>query len=169
MTTWTPESPVQLPVDNPLPPVVVSPYARAYVRRHATAHMYYTVAISRMTDPVFDTESGVMVAAVNRMIYFGPARIWTVSGPQVLGVGEDQMSFDQSFVSIPWDTDPIPNRDDIVTVQDYDPVYYYGDEQLVGRSFRVTNVQLGGQMYATRRLNVTGIEPSSAWGPDATQ
>lgn len=166
MTAWTP--PVQ-PVDNPLPPVVVSPYARNYARLHASAHMYYTVSIVRMLDPLFDDVTGLLEATQKLSVYQGPARIWTVAGPQVLGVGEDQLTLRQTYVSIPWDAFPVPNRDDIVTVLTYDVHPFYGDDELIGRTFRVTDVELGGQMYATRRLQVIGLEPSSAWGPDALQ
>jgi len=157
------------PVDDTLPPVVVSPYARNYARLHAGAHMYYTVLIVRMASPSFNSSTGMMAAAEKRQIYLGPARIWTVSGPQVLGIGEDAMVFSTTYVSIPWGTSPIPNTDDIVTVQSYDPHPGYGDPELVGRVYRVLDVELGGQMYAARRMQVTGIQPSAAWGPDALQ
>jgi hypothetical protein len=164
MTTWQP--PAQ-PVDNPLPPVVVSPYARGYVRRHATAHMYYTVQIERMAAGVFDAVSGLIATSVKEIIYTGPARIWTVTGPQVFAIGEDQMAFTQTNMSIPWDASPVPHRDDIATVTGTAPHTGFGDAELVGRAFRVLDVQLGGQMFATRRMSVLAIEESAAWGPDS--
>jgi hypothetical protein len=164
MTSWTP--PLQ-PVDNPLPPIVVSPYARAYARAHATAHMYYTVRIERMSLGVFDQVGGGIVPAVKALIYTGPARIWTVTGPQVIAVGEDEMSMTQTNLSIPWDADPVPHRDDIATVVDYNPHGGFGDQALIGKTFRVLDVQYGGQMYATRRMSVQAIEESAAWGGDS--
>lgn len=159
--------PYNQPIDNPLPPVVVSPYARNYVRGHATAHMYYTVRIVRMKQGVFDEDTGGIATAINLEIYDGPARIWTVSGPQVIAVGEDQMSFTQTNMSIPWDSDPVPHRDDIATVSTYDPHPGYGDSALLGRSFRILDVQLGGQMFATRRMSVLSVTDSAAWGTDS--
>jgi hypothetical protein len=155
------------PVDNPLPPIVVSPYARNYVRSHATAHMYYTISIVRMLTGVFDEATGGIVPAVGTEIYNGPARIWTVSGPQVISVGEDQMAFTATNISIPWDVDPVPHRDDIATVLTYEPHEGFGDPALLDRSFRILDVQLGGQMYATRRMSVLAIGESSAWGQDS--
>ena len=154
------------PVDNPLPPMPVSPYARNYARRHASAHMYYTVQIERMGDPYFDEATGRMTPRVAEIVYTGPARIWTVSGPQVFTVGEDQMSFDQTNMSIPWNVIPVPHRDDIATVLTYDTHSGFGDPELLGRSFRILDVQLGGQMYATRRMTVSAIQPSAAWEDD---
>jgi hypothetical protein len=164
MTTWSPPG---QPVDNPLPPMVVSPYARGYARRHATAHMYYMVQIERMAAGVFDSASGQITTSVKSIIYTGPARIWTVAGPQVIAVGEDQMAFTQTNMSIPWDATPVPNRDDIATVLNYTAHPAFGDPSLIGRSFRVLDVQFGGQMYATRRMSVLAIEESAAWGPDS--
>lgn len=159
--------PYTQPIDNPLPPIVVSPYARSYVRGHATAHMYYTVQIVRMSQGVFDESTGGITTAAKLVIYDGPARFWTVSGPQVIAVGEDQMAFVQTNMSIPWDSDPVPKRDDIATVTTYDPHPGYGDAALLGRSFRILDVQLGGQMFATRRMSVLAIEASAAWGSDS--
>ena len=157
-------APYTQPIDNPIPPIVVSPYARNYVRRHATGHMYYTVSIVRMLQGVFDEVSGEIASKVNFEVYVGPARIWTVAGPQVLAVGEDQMSFTQTNMSIPWNATPVPQRDDIATVMTYEPHPGYGDPALLDRSFRILDVQLGGQMYATRRMSVLAIQPSAAWG-----
>jgi hypothetical protein len=166
VTAWTP--PAQ-PVDNPLPPMVVSPYARSYARRHATAHMYYTVIIERMAEGVFNEGSGMVTPAVKRTIYSGPARIWTVSGPQVLSVGEEQLSFTQTNMSIPWNAVPVPHRDDLATVIDFNPHTGFGDAELLWKTFRVLDVQLGGQMFATRRMSVLAISESAAWGSDSLQ
>jgi hypothetical protein len=155
------------PVDNPLPPVVVSPWARSYARRHATAHMYYTVAITRMVAGAFDEATGGITSQIGVAVYQGPARIWTVAGPMVISSGEDQMSFSQTNMSIPWDTDPVPRRDDIASVLDYQLRDGFGDPALLGRHFRILDVQLGGQMYAARRMSVSVVSASSAWGEDS--
>jgi hypothetical protein len=131
--------------------------------------MYYTVQIERMSDGVFDETTGQISPAVKLIIYIGPARISSVTGPQVLGLGEDQMAFVQTSISIPWDTDPVPNRDDIVTVLTYDRHRGFGDEALIGRAFRILSVEFGGQMFAVRRMSALAIEASAAWGADALQ
>jgi hypothetical protein len=154
------------PVDNPVPPMVVSPYARRYARRHATAHMYYTVTIERMGDGVFDESSGLIAVLTKSVVYTGPARIWTVSGPQVFAVGEDALAFSQTNMSIPWDVSPVPHRDDVATVTAIAHAGF-GDDELLGTSFRVLDVQMGGQMFATRRMSVLAIVESAAWGPDS--
>ena len=165
MTAWTP--PPQ-PVDNPVPPMVVSPYARSYARRHATAHMYYTVMIERMSPGVFDETTGRISIVTKNVVYTGPARIWTVAGPQVFAIGEDQMAFSQTNLSIPWDASPVPHRDDVATVTQvaHDG---FGDDELLWKAFRVLDVQMGGQMFATRRMSVLAIQESSAWGGDSEQ
>jgi hypothetical protein len=129
--------------------------------------MYYTVSITRMVQGVFDEATGGIKPEIGFEVYTGPARIWTVSGPQVIAVGEDQMSFTQTNISIPWDADPVPHRDDIATVLTYEPHTGFGDPALLDRSFRVLDVQLGGQMYATRRMSVLAIGDSAAWGLDS--
>jgi hypothetical protein len=156
------------PLDNPLPPVVVSPYARSYARRHATAHMYYTIQIERMAMGVFDEQTGGIVPAVKTVIYNGPARIATVSGPQIIQVGEDTMAMSQTTISIPFDTDPVPHRDDIATVLGLDTQRAeFGDPALVFKSFRILNVEYGGQMYATRRMAALVITESASWGSES--
>ena len=154
------------PMDNPLPPMVVSPYARQYARRHATAHMYYTVIIERMAAGVFDEQTGQITVASKKTVYTGPARLWTVSGPQVFAIGEDQLAFSQTNLSIPWDANPVPHRDDVATVTDITGAEF-GDDELLWKSFRITDVQLGGQMFATRRMSVLAIVDSAAWGEDS--
>lgn len=162
-------SPYVQPVDNPVPPIVVSPYARSYARRHATAHMYYTIQIERMAVGIFNETTGYITPAVKTIVYTGPARIATVNGPQVIMVGEDNPSFTQTSISIPWDTAPVPHRDDIATVLSYDPHSGFGDPALIGRSFRILSVDTGGQMYAVRRMTALAIEESAAWGSDSIQ
>lgn len=131
--------------------------------------MYYTIRIERMASGVFDEETGQIVPSVKMSIYTGPARITSVTGPQVLGVGEDQMAYVQANISIPWDTDPVPYRDDIATVLNFDPHSDYGDPALINRSFRILTVDFGGQMYAVRRMTASAIEQSAAWGEDSLQ
>ena len=159
-------SPPAQPVDSPLPPMVVSPYARRYARSHATAHMYYTALIERMAAGVFDESTGRISVAAKETVFAGPARIWTVSGPQVFAVGEDQLAFSQTSRSIVWSASPVPHRDDIATVI---AIAHpgFGDDDLLFRSFRVLDVQMGGQMFATRRMSVLAISDSSAHGEDS--
>lgn len=131
----------------------VSARARAYVRRRATAQMYATCVIERVDEGLWDPLSNLVTAGGRIVIYTGVCRVWELSGPQPVDIGDDQIVLQSTNVSIPWDVDPVPHRDDEVKITgsavDFD---------LVGRRYRILDEAKSGDLRATRRFLVHGVE-----------
>lgn len=135
--------------------------ATRYLRRYAESNMHYRVRITRMNDPVLDQDSGTLTASPEEEIYRGQARIYTVSGPVQYELGDEAQFFSTSYVSIPMEDDwPDPHRDDVVEV-----IEAIDDPSLLGRKFKVTDVESGGQLAARRRMSVVGLQESHSWRP----
>lgn len=127
----------------------ISPAALAYVRARATDVMTYTCRIERVTGPDYDEETLVASPGSRTTIYEGVCRIWEVSGPGVIMVGEEEYSTQTTNLSIPWDTTTVPTRHDqgVITGAELDPV-------LVGKRFSILDVAKAGQLRATRRFTI---------------
>ena len=138
---------------------VGSSFSRRYIQRRAMSVMVDTITIHRPTDGTFNTNTGLLTADISQKIYEGKARIYSVDGPSVINVGEADLVMRNTNISIPANTSPVPNRDDIIMVLEA-----ISDEDLQGRAFRVLDVSGGGLVRATRRMLCTGIEESSSWG-----
>ena len=138
---------------------VGSSFSRRYVQRRAVAVMIDTITIHRPTKGTFDTNTGLLESDISQKIYEGQARIYTVEGPSVISVGEADLSMRNTYISIPANSSPVPNRDDVIMVLEA-----VSDDDLQGRSFRVLDVSGGGLVRAVRRMLCVGIEESSAWG-----
>ena len=141
-------------------PRTVSNYARRYVRARAEAQMTCHVRIYRHEDPVFDDETGLMTSSHGTKIYEGDARLWYAQGGNVVELGDADINMMNTYVSIPWDSDPVPHRDDIVMVDSCAL-----DPDLVDRAFRVMNTDGGGLMNATRKMTVSTFAESHTWEP----
>ena len=133
-------------------------FSRRYVARRAQEVMIDTVAIHRPSAGAFSTATGMTTAGETVKIYQGKARIYSVTGPQVINIGEADLSMRQTNISIPADASPVPRRDDIVVI--FEAV---SDEDLQDRAFRVIDVEGGGLVRAVRRMLCTGIEESASW------
>lgn len=136
----------------------VSSRARRYVQARATAHMYSTCIIERVGAPVFSDVTGIATAGARVQIYEGVCRIWEVSGAQPLAVGEDTLTLQSTNLSIPWDVEVVPRRDDEIEITSS-----LTDADLVYRRYRILDVVKGGDIRATRRFNVQGIQDSKDW------
>lgn len=125
-------------------------------RAFAEANMQATVRIERPTAPVFDRSTGELGMAPDALVYQGKARVYGVQGPATYALGDEPQYFSSSFVSIPHGAAE-PRIDDVVEV------LTHPDASLVGRFFRIQDVEAGGQMPAVKRLQVVGIQPSRGW------
>lgn len=141
---------------------VSSEMAVAYARRYAESNMTAAVTITRFKDPLLDPLSGELTPVWDTGVYEGKARVYVLVGPVLLGIGDESQEFQNSYVSIPisvviddveYTTDP--RVDDLVTVT------AHLDPMMVGRAFRVTDVESGGQYPAVRRMHVMGVEDTS--------
>lgn len=130
--------------------------AAARARVHAEANMIATVVIERPTEPVFDRSTGELGMAPDSVVYEGKARVYGVTGPATYALGDEPQYYSSTFVSIPLSA-PKPRIDDVVKI------ISHPDPGLVGRLFRVQDVEAGGQMPVAHRMQVTGIQPSRGW------
>ena len=131
-----------------------------YARRYVEANMTAKVTITRMAEPYFDAD-GKLQATEMYVIYEGKARVYGVSGPVTMNLGEEPQYFSSTYVSIPIDSTQ-PRVDDVIEVTSHH------DWTMVGRTFRVMDVEAGGQYPSVRRMQVTGIQRSKQWGSPAS-
>lgn len=131
----------------------------AVAREFAESNMTAMVSITRKAAPVFDPETGGLASGEPIVVYEGKARIYSATGPVTYNIGDEPTYFSSTMVSIPVITDDIPRVDDLVTVLEY-----LSDPLMVGRTFRVQDVEAGGQWMAARKLQVTGVQESQQWG-----
>jgi hypothetical protein len=145
--------------------------ASAYIARvYAERNMDSMVRIWRPDSPGFVPQSGTLLAEEMFEVYLGKARVYTVSGPITMGIGDEPTYYSSTFVSIPLTTeDPFaspavepvaqsPRVDDIVQVD------RHRDPLMVDRYFRVVDVEAGSQFPVSRRLQCVGIQASKQWG-----
>lgn len=138
----------------------VSDYARRYVRDRAQAHMNCTIILSRHRDGLLDPDSGLYTADTGKVIYRGKARIWDSTTGAIINVGEADLATTATYCSIPFDSE-MPRVDDLIRVISA-PV----DGALESRGFRVMNVDGGGLIRATRRMQITALAENRSWRPD---
>lgn len=130
---------------------------RPFAQQYAEGNMLATVKITRPTAPVFDRATGGLAAMdAETTRYEGKARIYNVTGPVQYAIGEEQQYYSSTFVSIPLSA-PQPRIDDVVEVLSHP------DLTMVGREFRVQDVEAGGQIPVVHRMQVVGIQQSREW------
>lgn len=127
-----------------------------YARRYAEANMTAKVRVTRMTDASLSDDTGDLTAQEQYIVYEGKARVYAVSGPMTMNLGEEPQYFSSTYVSIPLEA-ALPHVDDVVEVLNH------GDWTMRGRRFRVMDVEGGGQYPAVRRMQCTGIQNSKQW------
>jgi len=131
-------------------PTDISSTALAYVRERATGMMNSVCRIERVKRPSFNQETGTAVPGQKTTIYEGPCRIWEVSGGGPIMIAEDEVVTQNTQLSIPWGTNPVPERDDEVQI-----IEAPTDFSLVGKRFAIESSAKAGDLRATRRFNVT--------------
>lgn len=130
-------------------PSPISPAALKYVRARATDTMTYTCKIERVTHASYDEVTLVGNPGARTEVYSGVCRIWEVTGPGVIMLGEEEYSTQTTNLSIPWATTPVPNRGDegVITSAEL-------DSSMVGKRFTILDVAKSGQLRATRRFAI---------------
>ena len=129
--------------------------ATQYARRFAEGNMTAKVKITRQDVPLFNVTSGELAAVEQSVVYQGKARVYTVAGPVTMSLGEEPQYFSQTNISVPLTA--TPRVDDMVEVTEHD------DPAVVGRRFRVLDVESAGQYPSFRRLQVSGVQRSQQW------
>lgn len=145
----------------PVKSTLVELYARRFVESNMTAF----VEITRPGEPDFVSSSGELEADSGPVVYEGKARVYTVSGPVTLELGDDPQYFSSAVVSVPlvddFGVNVLPQVNDLVEIQEHP------DPLMLGRRFRVMDVEAGGQFAVLRRMQVVGIQRGRTWEPDS--
>ena len=131
--------------------------AQPIARQYAEGNMLAQVLITRGEEPVFDSYTGLTTVVPKETIWDGIARIYGVTGPVQYSVGEEPTYYSSTNISIPL-ASPKPRVDDLVLV------VFHLDLGLVGRRFRVQDVEAGGQLPVVHRMQAVGIQSSKQWG-----
>lgn len=145
----------------PLKSTLVQLYAQRFVESNMTAQ----VRVTRPGDAALDVETGELSADVGPVVYEGKGRVYSASGPATLELGDEPQYFSSGYVSVPIvdeiGANVLPQVNDLVTVLEHvDPL-------MVGRRFRVMDVEAGGQFAVVRRMQVMGIQRDRSWQPDS--
>lgn len=127
--------------------------AAPLVQARTEAEMLDAVTITRTTGkPGFDRATGKPTAAATQTVYSGKAHVWQVTGGTSYELGEEPTGAASTYIAIPLGA-ALPQRLDEVSIN------VSMDPQIIGRRFTVDSVSVGGLIPASRRLEVTGIEP----------
>ena len=141
-----------------------TPLVRRYAQKYAEMNMDAEVTITRPNAPSAVSNTGQISATTYSTVYTGKARVTTASGPVQYSFGEEPQYFSSSQVSIPLvktNGDPtMPQVNDLVTVTDHH------DALMIGRAFRVMDVQAAGQFESARTMSVTGAQRWEGWNKD---
>lgn len=125
----------------------------------AEGNRLYTVVITRAgSEPKFDRASGEWtVDTPAAQVYAGPARIQPVSTSETEVGGDEPAYYGLARVSINHDVTLAPRIDDVITVAD---TPYSLRTKLANRQFRITSVEVGGQIDIGFSFVASGIAPS---------
>lgn len=116
--------------------------------------MFSTCKIERVEEPVWNGSTNLVTAGNRSIVYEGPCRVWEVSGGSPFTVADDEVAVIQNTqLSIPWDTYPVPERNDEVVI-----TASQVDDQMVGKRYRIISAAKAGDLRATRRFLVQGVD-----------
>lgn len=136
--------------------------ARAYAERN----MIDEVLLWRPKAPVL-VDDGTLESQVDFVVWQGKARVWNVQGPLTMGIGDEPTYYSQTFCSFPLEVRSAPDVEPVALsprVDDVARVLAHRDPLMVGRHFRVVDVDAGGLLPACRKVQLVGIQASKQWG-----
>lgn len=139
-------------------PLGLSAFAASYVRERTTARMTDACQIWTPGPVTTNHSTGKASRSQSALKYDGPCRFWEVAAGQQALLGDQQVVFSQSFLSVPFDA-PVPEADDVVKITSS------ADADLVGRTVKVISIVRGGGLRASRRFLVQVIDSpeASSW------
>lgn len=133
-------------------------YAQPIAQSYASGNRPYLVRLTRVgAASYFDRTTKVLVNPPDVTLYTGPARIFPVTGPVELELGDERQTFSSARISIDNYTGSEPRVDDLVEVLDNAQAQL---GRLVGRVFTVNDVEAGGHFDIGWELTTTGVAPS---------
>lgn len=134
----------------------ISSRARSYVRARATRHMWSTCVIERVAEAQWDLPTNLVTAGSRTVIYTGVCRVWEISSASVTQIADTELVQQSTRLSIPWDASPVPMVNDEVQI-----VESIVDTNLIGKRYLIMDEAKAGDLRATRRFVVKGIEERS--------
>lgn len=134
--------------------------ARERARSNYEGLMTAQVRITRRSTTGVNAQSGSIQAVVDHLVYEGPARLVSASGPVTYTVGEEVQFFSSSYAYLPVDDSLEPV---VVQVNDFLEVLAHDDPGMAGRRFRVVDVESSGFLAVSRRIQLVGIQPYPGW------
>jgi hypothetical protein len=132
---------------------MISNAAISYVRAKASENMSSTCRIERVTKPTFNQGTGVATPGTKTTIYEGKCRIYEVTGGAPVVIAEDDITMQATQLSSPWDVSVLPVRNDEVQI-----LTSRTDAHLVGKRFVIDSSAKAGELRATRRFAVRGVQ-----------
>lgn len=135
-------------------------FAIQMARRYSESNMLSRVRVTRKG--MLDQQSSGDVEATDvGIVYEGVARVYEVTGPLTMSYGEAPTYFSSTYCSIPIEA----LGDEVTRINDMVEILDHLDATVVGRIFRVTHVDSGGQFPVSRRLSLQGVD-TIARNPD---
>ena len=128
-------------------------FAIQMARRYSESNMLAQVRVTRkgMLD---QKSSGDVEATDVGIVYEGVSRVYEVTGPLTMSYGEAPSYYSSTYCSIPIEA----LGDEVARIHDMVEVLAHLDATVVGRIFRVTHVDSGGQFPVSRRLSLQGVD-----------
>lgn len=137
----------------------ISPFARTYLRRRATALLSdaCTIVHPGQTRVTYDPITREATTSNGPVVYTGPCRLWEIPGGSRLDWGGDHVRVTTLALTLPHDA-PLPEIHDLVTMTVSE------DPAVVGRSLSIDSIVRGGGLRSSRVLGVTFIDSDKeAW------
>ena len=140
--------------------------ARERVRENIEQNMISRIIITRGKPATLDVE-GLLTADPDAvLIYQGKARLGNATGPVTYTMGEEVQFFSSASCTIPIlkRGEPIwAQINDLLLVSEHD------DPVMVGKRFRVVDVEVSGLVAASRRLQLVGMQRYGGWVDQAVR
>lgn len=132
-------------------------YAQDRAQAYAEAVMNARVSITRPASATYDEVTREYTKPTSSPVYTGPAGLTIAGGPITMAIGDEPTYYSSLTAYVPHQLEILPRIDDVITV------LAAPDVDLVGRSFRITDVPVGGRVTTSMSLSAVGIAPSRQW------
>lgn len=125
----------------------ISPRARNYIRNRASDLLGDWCIIRRVQEAVLDPDTNEYSTPEGELIYEGPCRLWESSAAMSVSLGDEETGISQTYLSLPWDIDPVPEMNDVAVLTSS-----IGDNTIEGVTVVLGKPARGGNLRATRRF-----------------
>lgn len=132
----------------------ISAYAARYIRERAGDLLSDRCRITRGVEHVLDPDTNEYTQPEGELIYEGLCRLWETNAGMSVQLGGEEVHVANTYLSLPWDIDPIPEMEDLVEmIESKDP-------DVIGRTYTLGAPARGGNLRATRKFVVKGESSS---------